>query len=134
MSNDTSPELLRLKHELLDGMASYMEFGGAEDADDPEYDAEFDAGYVQEDIDQCGVILDTLFDAVAHASGEDKEAAIMAAVKEAVLELNELNEKSDGGLIETGQREQLCELITLAAQEAGLDTNGQDITEDWREW
>jgi hypothetical protein len=134
MSNDTSPELLRLKYELLDGMTSYMEFGGAEDKEDPDYDEEFDAGYVQEDIDQCGVILDTLFDAVAHAEGEDKQEAIMEAVKAAVLDLNELNEKSEGGLIETDQREQLCELITLAAQEAGLETNGQDITEEWREW
>ncbi|MFM9879633.1 MAG: hypothetical protein ACKVOO_04390 [Burkholderiaceae bacterium] len=134
MSRDTSPELLRLKNALIDSMTNYMQFGGADGEDDPEFDADFDAGYVQEDIDQCAVILDTYFDAVANAPEDEREEAIMEAVKTAVLELNALNEQSDGGLIETDQREQLCDLIILAASEAGLETGGQDITEEWREW
>jgi hypothetical protein len=41
---------------------------------------------------------------------------------------------SDGLLIETDQREQLCELIIAAAQRAGLVSDVYDITEEWREW
>ena len=35
----------------------------------------------------------------------------MECVKETVLKLNSLNEKTDFELIETDQREQICELI-----------------------
>lgn len=46
-----------------------------------------------------------------------------------MLALNALNDERDGALIETGPREDLCELIQAAATAAGLD-----ITEAWREW
>jgi hypothetical protein len=153
MSLHSDPELLALKQELIDTMTDYMKFGGAEDEDDPDFDPDFDAGYTQADIDRCAEILDTLLEALTTASeayasspahddedeadGEETELrdeSIMQAVKEAVLDLNALNEACEGGLIETDQREQLCDLIITAATQAGLDTDGQDITEEWREW
>jgi len=58
---------------------------------------------------------------------------VLEAVKAIVLDLNRLNKECGGGLIETGQREDLCELILTAAAGAGLATD-EDITEKWREW
>ncbi len=58
---------------------------------------------------------------------------ILAAAKQAVLNLNALNKECGGRLIETDQREDLCELILVAAKLAGLESD-EDITEEWREW
>jgi hypothetical protein len=54
-------------------------------------------------------------------------------VKRVVLKLNKLNASCDGALIETDQREDLCELIQTAAKSAGLNSD-QDATVSWREW
>jgi hypothetical protein len=145
MTLSTHPELLARKQDIIDGMTSYMKFGGALDADDPDFDADFDAGYVQANIDSCGEILDSFLEALTEAveahdlendedDGQALNDAIAEAVKTVVQALNVLNEQCEGGLIETDQREQLCDLIITAASEAGLDTEGQDITEEWREW
>ena len=59
---------------------------------------------------------------------------IIAEVQKTVMKLNALNEKSHGGLIETDQREMICEIINLAAAYAGYDAGTRDLTEEWREW
>jgi hypothetical protein len=123
-----------LKDELLTDMLDYMKHGGAEDETDPEYDPEFDAGYTQQHIDHCSKILDDYFGELARAPQDNKKAAITAAVRNTVLALNTLNEDCDMGLIETDQRELLCEIILSAAHEAGLPHTSGDITEEWREW
>jgi hypothetical protein len=56
----------------------------------------------------------------------------MKSLKKAVLALNDLNEECNGGLIETAEREDLCELINVAVGHAGLESNEDDITEEWR--
>jgi hypothetical protein len=127
-------EIKRLKHELIDDMISYMKFGSAEHENDPDYDPEFDAGYTQQDVEQCGELLDRFFQSIEHISEQEKNAAILETVKTTVLGLNQLNDACDGRLIETDQREQLCEIIILTAREAGLVSSQDDITEAWREW
>lgn len=145
MTLNTHPELLTRKQDVINDMTEYMNFGGAADADDPDFDPEFDAGYVQANIDSCTEILDSflkaLTDAVAGRSlegdednGKQRNERIMESVKTVVLALNVLNEQCNGGLIETDQREQLCDLIITAAAKAGLDAKDQDITGEWREW
>ena len=124
-------EIQSLKDHLIEGMSRYMTYGGAEDETDPDYDPDFDAGYTQGHVDQVEGILDSYLADVERAEGGD--AAILAAVQTAVLALNELNDSADGNLIETDQREQLCEIIGSAAREAGLQTD-DDVTEEWREW
>ena len=47
--------------------------------------------------------------------------------------LNHLAERCDS-LIETDQREQICELMIQAAHSVGVGDGQTDITEDWREW
>lgn len=105
------------KENILEGMRDFVA-----DMDEPYYPLE--------KVDECGRVIDDFLAAVAKAGDEQ---AILAEVKKTVLALNALNDECDGALIETDQREELCELILNAANKAGLAT-GDDITEQWREW
>jgi hypothetical protein len=127
-------EILEVKRALIDGMIEYMKYGGAVDENDPEYDPEFDAGYTQEHVDRCSEIIDDFLASLEKAPETQKNKYIMTAVKKTILRLNKLNEKCDGGLIETDQREDLAKLINLAAIHAGLESSDDDITYKWREW
>lgn len=118
-------EFIELKGEIVDGMLAYME---RDDEDD------FDPGYTRQDVDKCAAILQDYLSTVLRPSAHGDAEQIMAAVKAVVIALNDLNEDCDHGLIETDQREQLCELIINAAGQAGLEASGEDITEEWREW
>ena len=106
-----------LKDSILEGMRDYVA-----DMEEPYYPLE--------KVEECGRIIDEFLAAMAGARGEP---AILAVVKKTVLALNELNDECGGSLIETGQREDLCDLIERAANQAGLATD-EDITEQWREW
>lgn len=118
-------EFIELKGEIVDSMLAYMERDDEED---------FDPGYSQQDVDKCAAILQDYLVAVFRPSVHGDAEQIMAAVKAVVIALNDLNEDCDHGLIETDQREQLCELIINAAGQAGLEAGGEDITGEWREW
>lgn len=118
-------EFIELKGEIVDGMLAYMERDDEED---------FDPGYSQQDVDKCAAILQDYLVTVLRPSAHGDAEQIMAAVKAVVIALNDLNEDCDHGLIETDQREQLCELIINAAGQAGLEASGEDITEEWRDW
>lgn len=130
-SAPVSEDLLELKRELLEDLGDYMQYGGAEDEDDPEYDPDWDAGYTQEHIDACDAALETFFTEMSRAT--HNRDAILATVRKLVLCLNDINHRCDGSMIETDQREQICDLVAVAATEAGLDTD-DDLTEEWREW
>lgn len=127
-------EILEMKKKIIENMTKYMNFGCAEDENDSSFDPDFEAGYEQDHVDQCAKIIDDLFVNLTNAANSKKVGIILKAVKEAVLKLNELNENCDYSLIETDQREDLCELINAAAIDAGLDSDDNDITEEWREW
>ena len=58
----------------------------------------------------------------------------MKVVEKTVLALNELNEPCDKELIETGQREDIAEIIILAGNLTGYNSLDEDITGEWREW
>jgi len=127
-------EILEVKRDLIDGMVDYLKYGGAVDENDPDYDPEFDAGYTQKHVDRCSEIINDFLTSLEKTPDAQKNKYIIAAVKKTVLRLNELNEKCDGNLILTGQREDLCKLIDLAARDAGLESSTYDITYEWREW
>jgi hypothetical protein len=134
MTSSSNTKFVSLKQDLIEDMTNYMKFGGAEDEKDPDFDPEFEAGYTQEHVDRCGAILDTFLASLAKSNGMSKNQDILKAVKIAVLALNKLNDQCDGSLIETDQREQLCEFIITATKSSGLETTVYDITEEWREW
>ena len=108
--------------------------GGAESETDPDFDPDFDAEYTQVDIDRCAKIIDGFLASLEDIPKGKEHGSILKAVKAAVTKLNKLNDRCDGTLIETDQREQLCELIITAAKRAGLVSSVYDITEEWREW
>jgi hypothetical protein len=93
-------------------------------------DVEADAGYTERHIDRCEEHLLQFLQSLAE--NKDPES-VRESAKSLVLSLNHLNAKCGGTLIETDQREAICELIIVAARKAGLDEGG-DFTEEWREW
>ncbi len=138
MSQKKESEKIRvLKEEFIKNITDYMKFGGAENEEDPDYDPSFDAGYTEAEIDRSAKIIDTYLASLAAIPPELKnprrEDAILVAAKTAVLAFNKLNDECEQPIIETDQREMLCELLLSAAHEAGLEGD-EDITEEWREW
>jgi hypothetical protein len=127
MATPTMKGILKLRQEMIDGMVDYLKSS----EDDPDAAG---AEYTQADIDNCAKIIGEFLAALDAVSGSKRDAAIMKIVKTTVLELNKLNDKCDGTLIETEQRDQIGVLIQQAALRAGLRTDEDDITEKWREW
>ena len=134
MVGPTKREILKLRKAALDGIVSYMKYGGAENETDPNFDPDFDAGYTQVHIDRCAKIIDEFLASLESVPKGEKNESIMKLVKTAVIKLNKLNDRCDGSLIETDQREQICTMIIAAAKRAGLVSSEYDITEKWREW
>ncbi|PPJ44400.1 hypothetical protein C0075_26880, partial [Rhizobium sp. KAs_5_22] len=86
-----------------------------------------DAGYGEAEIDECERILErflaSLRNAVADGERVPSRAALdrtaRAAVEQTVRALNALNARCRYNLIETDQREGLCEMIRSALAEIG---------------
>ena len=92
-----------------------------------------DCGFTEKDVRKCEKILsDYLVSLEKLSTPSDK--TIMSIVKKAVLALNKLNENTDYSLLETDEREAICEIMQAAAVECGLKDADDDITEEWREW
>ena len=93
--------------------------------------------YTEENCNKAKLIFDTLInELIAKGESASKEEKV-ELFKKAVLSLNHLSgEVSD--LIETGEREDLCELIDQITIAAGLNpkdfTEGEGIADEWREW
>lgn len=99
-----------------------------------EYQQEIgDESYTREHIDRCETLIHTYLDAL-DALEEPTDAAIMAQVEILVLALNDLNEETDYAMIETVEREAICEVTQEAAVAAGLQDIPEDVTEQWRDW
>jgi hypothetical protein len=92
-----------------------------------------DGGFHEKDVRKCEKILLLYLESLEKLS-IPSDKGILAAAKKAVLDLNKLNEKTDYALLETEERENICELIQNSAVEAGLTDPEEDITEEWREW
>ena len=118
--------LTQIRQRVLDGMVKFME------PDEEVPDVDYDCGYNQSDVDTCSEIIDAYLRSVAN-NGASNQTAILDTIQETVERLSKLNESCNGCLIETDQREDLCELILVAAKKVGLETD-DDVTEQWREW
>lgn len=92
--------------------------------------------YTAENCQEATQIFDTLIaDLVTlgeSASEEEKLQKFQAAVEA----LNDLNDET--GIIETGEREELCALLDLIGTKAGIDpvrdSSGESIASQWRDW
>lgn len=117
MNLKENTEISALLENVKLGMIEYLE---SEEVD-----------YSMTDVEKCLSIMDDFL--IELSTSLSKETG-MQSVKNAVLGINELNEKCGYGLIETDQREGLVKVIILAGHLKGYNTINEDITEDWREW
>ena len=126
MEESHERSLEKIHEDLLEGMRDFMKDSLEEG------ESEDDFYYTEGDIQKCKAILDSFLVKVRSAARGDADF-VMAIVKDTVLALNALNEACEHSLIETDQREEICGLIIKAALSMGVG-NGDDITEEWRDW
>ncbi|WP_339848724.1 hypothetical protein [uncultured Dokdonia sp.] len=65
-----------------------------------------------------------------------KEVDKIELIRLSVLEFNKLNDSLDGCFIETGEREELCDIFDNIADSIGIDTQNYEdgIASEWRDW
>ena len=94
--------------------------------------------YTQENCMAAQTILDKLIDGLIQLGEDAPEAQKVEQFRISVEALNALNEEIDHVLIETGEREELCDLldaITIAANLNPEDyADGEGIADEWRDW
>lgn len=90
-----------------------------------------DVDYTAEDVKKCMDLINNHLDKVALTNSENEG---MELVETTVLDLNDLNEDCDYSLIETEQREFICEIIIQAGAIMGYNDENEDITEEWRDF
>lgn len=93
--------------------------------------------YTPETCDAFAAVMDGLLADLEVLGLAAPEAMKLKAFEKAVRALNDLNRVGDS-LIETGEREALCDLVYLIAIAAGLDPTayggGEGPASEWREW
>jgi hypothetical protein len=93
--------------------------------------------YTEENCDAAKMIFDNLIQGLITIGEHAPENEKVALFKIAVESLNDLEEKVEG-LIETGEREDLCDLIDQVTIAAGLNpgdyADGEGIADEWRSW
>jgi len=124
MTESDLKQLEQMKAKTLAGMINYMNYR-AKDASAP---------YTDKDVEECDNVLGEFIGALQNMGLEADQPEILECVKKVVLELNKLNDRTGGCLIETGQREELFTYIDFAARQSGLTSTDADVTEEWREW
>ena len=94
--------------------------------------------YTEENCAKAEAILVRLIDgliSIGESAGEKEKVQLFET---ATLSLNDLNKETDWALIETGEREELCELMNEIAQAAGIDHSkyghGEGLASEWRDW
>ncbi|MGO4530395.1 hypothetical protein AB4Z30_15035 [Paenibacillus sp. 2TAF8] len=90
--------------------------------------------FTEERIQMSEQVLDYFLNELFALQGTKDAEQIMKSVEKVVVTFNEMNEAHDY-FIETMEREELADFIDKAARLAGLHIKeGEDITEEWREW
>lgn len=99
-----------------------------------------ESGLEQYTAEACSAfagVFDQLIAELLQVGPEAAEPVMLAAFEKTVIALNTLNE-SDESLIETGEREDLCELVNTITVAAGLDPSkygdGEGPASEWRDW
>lgn len=94
--------------------------------------------YTQVNCDKASTIFDTLIADLISLGADVPEADKLAKFETAVLALNDLDDELDNSFIETGEREDLCELCNTICKAAGMDPSkygdGEGPASEWREW
>lgn len=110
-----NPKIQILLNELEEDMIEFM-------IDD-------DVPYNKAHIDSCLKIISKCVVSIYNSTSKHEG---LLSVKSAVEELNDLNEMWE--LIDTMEREMICEMIIIAGNDKGFNELDEDITFEWREW
>lgn len=93
--------------------------------------------YTEENCNAAKNIFDSLINKLNESGKNGNEQTKVKYFEYAIKALNELNSK-DESLIETGEREDLCELIDQITIAANLNPedygDGEGISDEWRDW
>ena len=93
--------------------------------------------YTQGNCDKAKKVFDDLIDELINIGEQASEAQKVALFKKAILHTNKLNDQISG-LIETEEREELCELTNRITIACGLDPHqyggGEGLADEWRAW
>ena len=93
--------------------------------------------YTEENCNKTKGIFDALISKLISVGQDASEKDKVELFKAAVVSLNKLNGEVEG-LIETGEREDLCELIAQITIAAGMNPkkygDGEGIADEWRDW
>lgn len=85
-------------------------------------------------INEAEKMLSDYLQVLATFTQQQKAANIYNSVRKIVMAFNRFNEKNNG-MIETTEREELCDFINTLVRTTGLPVDeGIDLTEEWREW
>lgn len=90
--------------------------------------------YSKENCEKALKIIKELIDNLE--SGELTDSQKLGYIKLAVLDFNRLNNELMNSFIETGEREELCDIFDNIADAIGIDTQKykDGIASEWREW
>jgi hypothetical protein len=93
--------------------------------------------YTEINCNKAKKIFDDLISDLIAAGENISEEAKVQLFKKAILKTNILNDEIEG-LIETGEREDLCELTDKITIACGMDNkkygDGEGLASEWREW
>jgi len=112
--------ILKKKAYLLHWMYDFIE-----DDDEP--------AYQKEDVQECDDIVTAFIHNIDTSIQKSDYTWVLKQVETFVKTLNALNIKHENQLIETNQREDLCDLVELVVLHTGHPYKA-DITEPWRKW
>ena len=118
MSLLDDPQLQRSLALLTGGMLDYLVHADS-------------CSYTEEEVDRCRDILTAHAEALDLAQNREEALKLVQATVE---RLNHLNEGAGGELIETDQREEICDFLTKAGAIKGFNGEHEDVTEPWRQW
>ena len=110
-------EILKAREDLIRGMTSYMESS--------------DVSYTIAEVAEAEKILNNHYIKLRDIQTKEEAESL---VKGTVIELNHLNYMTNHQLIETDQRELICEFMIKSGAMHGINKLNEDVTERWREW
>lgn len=94
--------------------------------------------FTNDNCKKAQVIMDKLIDELIKLGKDSSEKNRVSKFEIAVKKYNKLNGENYYPLIETVERDELCELFYLIAEAAGIDNSkyggGEGIASEWREW
>jgi len=90
-----------------------------------------ECSYKKENVEDCMEILLNHIDEINKTASKEEG---MGLIEKTVISLNKINEECDYEIIETDQREDICEIICMTAYAKGYINQNEDPTEEWREW